>query len=302
MNAVTQQDSSYVLVTAAYNEDQFLEATIKSIIGQTLRPKRWVIVNDGSTDTTGEIIDRYAAEAGFIDHCKVTEEHPRNFAAQVNAINRGLSLLAGAAYGFVGNMDADVTMEPGYFAGLMDKFREDPGLGLAGGAICERAPDGEFRARRGNRAFSVAHACQMFRRECFESVGGKYMQLPYGGPDTYAESMARSKGWKVVTFDDLKVFHHRPTGSAGGVLKGWFRQGKMDYSLGTHPVFEIVKLLGRLSTKPYFVGACARFAGFVLSCWRRDRRAVSQEFMNHFRSEQRERLLRPFRAGQCMRG
>src|ERR1022692_4850163 len=98
----------YVLVTAAYNEGGFIENTIRSVISQEVPPARWVIVSDGSTDNTDEIVKRYAAQYDFIQLYRITEDHPRNFAAQVNAINAGIAQLSGAEYEFIGNMDADV--------------------------------------------------------------------------------------------------------------------------------------------------------------------------------------------------
>jgi len=138
---------------------------------------------------------------------------------------------------------------------------------------------------------SVAHACQLFRRECFEAIGGGYLALPYGGPDTYAETTARMKGWRVEAFPEHRVLHHRPTGSAGGVLRGCFRQGKMDYSLGALPSFEIAKLARRVWVKPFVVGAAARLAGFLHSYLQGETRAVPQEFMSYLRSEQRQRVF-----------
>jgi poly-beta-1,6-N-acetyl-D-glucosamine synthase len=286
---------SYVLVTAAYNEERLIEQTIRSMVAQTVRPAKWIIVSDGSTDKTDDIVNRYAAESDFIQPYRITEDHPRNFAAQVNAINCGLSQLKDAEYGLVGNLDADITLEPEYFAQLLEKFRLDPKLGLGGGTVCERCSDGKFRPRPVRTITSVAHACQLFRRECFEAIGNAYLPLRYGGPDTHAEILARMKRWRVASFADLRVFHHRPTNSAEGVLRGWFRQGKMDYSLGALPVFELFKLLRRVRVKPYLIGAMARCAGFLDSYCRREERAVSNEFVAYLRQEQKQRVLNLFR-------
>jgi hypothetical protein len=282
--------SSYVLVTAAYNEGKLIEQTISSIVSQTVRPKKWIVVSDGSNDNTDEIVEQYAGRYEFLHLHRVCEDHPRNFAAQVNAINLGLSLLKGTEYSFVGNIDADITLDPNYFERLLNEFRMDDQLGIGGGAICERGRDGVFKDRRGNSTGSVAHACQLFRRQCFEAIGGAYLPLPYGGPDHYAEIMARKSCWRVASFTDLKVFHHRRTASVGGVLRGWFRQGKMDYSLGTLPLFEAFKLLRRTLMKPYLIGAIARCAGFLHSYWRREKRAIPQDVLLYFRNEQRRRL------------
>jgi poly-beta-1,6-N-acetyl-D-glucosamine synthase len=291
----TMNRDSYVLVTAAYNEEKLIEQTVRSIVAQTFRPAKWIIVSDGSTDKTDDIVKRYAAENAFIELHRITEDHPRNFAAQVYAINRGLAQLKEMDYGFVGNLDADITLEPDYFARLLDKFRLDAGLGLGGGTVCERSPDGEFRPRKVSSVTAVPHACQLFRRSCFEAIGGAYVPLRYGGPDTHAEILARMNHWQVTSFSDLKVFHHRPTNSAEGVLRGWFRQGKMDYSLGALPVFELFKLLRRLWVKPYLIGAMARCAGFIDSYWRREGREVPQDFILYLRQEQKQRVIDMFR-------
>jgi glycosyltransferase involved in cell wall biosynthesis len=282
---------AYVLVTAAYNEEKYIEQTLRSIVAQTFRPAKWIVVSDGSIDKTDEIIQSYAAENDFIELCRITEDHPRNFAAQVYAINRGLCQLKGTEYSFVGNLDADITLEPEYFARLLEKFRLNPKLGLGGGSIYERSSSGEFKPRTVSTVTSVAHACQLFRREVFEAIGGSYHALPYGGPDTYAETSVRMKHWQVTSFSDLKVFHHRPTNSAEGVLKGWFRQGKMDYSLGALPAFELFKLLRRVCVPPYVLGSMARFAGFVDSYVRREERQVPDEFMVFLRQEQKQRVI-----------
>ena len=284
----------YVLVTAAYNEGRLIENTIRSIISQKLPPAKWVVVSDASTDDTDEIVSRYSADYPFIHLHRLTEDHPRNFAAQASAINAGVQLLAGADFGFIGNLDADITLAPQYFETLLDRFHDDPQLGLAGGAIHEECSDGVFRGRPDNSVTSVAHGVQLFRRACFQDIGASYPALPHGGPDTYAEVTARMKGWRVISFPELAVLHHRTTGSAGGMIRGCFRQGRMDYSLSTLPMFEIFKVLRRVFVKPYVVGSAARLAGFLFAHCRTEQRAVSREFAAYFRREQKSRILKLF--------
>ena len=282
-------ENSYVLVSAAYNEGKYIENTILSVISQDVRPALWIIVSDGSTDETDAIVKKFAVSHEFIRLHRMTEDHPRNFEAQVHAINAGMGQIHTERFGFIGNLDADITFEPSYFRLLLGKFHQNPGLGLAGGAIYEKCSDGSFKYRRGNRVTSVAHGVQLFRRECFMALGGAYRPLPYGGPDAYAETEARMKGWDVESFPELKAFHHRRTGSAGGVLRHCFLQGKMDYSLGSSPLFEIIKLLGRVGIKPY-AGPLSRLSGFVYSYLRGEKRAVSKQFIEYLRQEQMRKL------------
>ncbi len=280
---------NYALVTAAYNEEAFIEKPLWSVVSQTVLPLKWIIVSDGSADRTDEIVQAYAEKYRFIQLHRIKEEHPRNFAAQVNAINAGFALLKNLDYDFIGNLDADISLECSYFACLLEKFEKDPGLGLGGGYIYE-GRNGEFRCRRLNSATSVPHAIQLFRRECLEALGGGYTPLPYGGPDWHAEVSLRMRGWRVQCFPELKVFHHRPTGSAGGLLSNWYRMGLMDYSIGTHPLFELFRLGRRLLAKPVVIGALVRLVGFGWAYCTGKQRCVSGEFIKFLRREEVERV------------
>jgi poly-beta-1,6-N-acetyl-D-glucosamine synthase len=281
--------NEYVLVTAAYNEEAYIEELLRSVTSQTILPIKWIIVSDGSVDGTDLIVKRYVEQFKFIHLHRITEEHPRNFAAQVYAINAGLSLLKDHECDFVGNLDADVSFEPNYFSGLLEKFNQDNALGLSGGYIYES--DGSaFLVRTGNTTRSVPHAVQLFRRECLEALGWGYSPFPYGGPDWYAEVFLRMKGWRVQSFPDLKVFHHRPTGAVAGLLKTAYREGLMDYSMGSHPLFEIFRVGKRLLRKPLIVGAFVRFFSFILATCRREKRFVPNEFIKFLRNEEMERI------------
>jgi glycosyltransferase involved in cell wall biosynthesis len=287
---------AFVLVSAAYNEDKLIENVIKSVVMQEHKPLRWVIVSDGSTDCTDEIVKAYAARHEFIRLHRVTEDHPRNFTAQVYAINAGLGLLREVEYQFIGNLDADITLDPDYFARLIGRFQQEPRLGLAGGYIHEMRR-GRFGVRKTNNRFSVAHGVQLFRRECFEDIGGAYEPLPYGGPDWYAEIKARMRNWEVRAFPDLKVYHHRPTSSAEGFPRNWYRQGLLHYSFGSHPIFEVFKAVRRMRSKPYVLGAAVMFSAFVWAHARREKRCVPPEMIEHLREEQMNRVANLFSVG-----
>jgi hypothetical protein len=284
---------AYVLVTAAYNEEKFIAQTIESVLSQTVRPKKWIIVSDGSTDRTDAIVESYSKHHDFIHLHKILQPHARNFAAQVNAINSGYAMLKDLPFDFFGNLDADVSFAPNYYEQLLAKFEQDATLGLAGGYIHEEK-NGVFRNRPGNSTHAVAHAIQLFRRDCYEAVG-PYIPLPYGGPDWVAEIVARQKGWEVRSFPDLPVNHYRPTCSAGGLVRGRYRQGLMDQSLGCDPMFEVFKCFSRLAGSPVVIGALARLSGFVWASLRQFPRAVPRDISDSLRAEQRARVRSIFR-------
>jgi len=279
----------YVLVTAAYNEEANIAKTIQSVVCQSLLPGTWVIVSDGSTDGTEEIIKNYAEKHGFIRFLRVTRRPGRSFGSKVRALRAGNELLQGIDPDFIGNLDADVSVEPTYFESLIEHFETRPALGIAGGFVFEET-DREFRSRRSNRSYSVAHAAQLVRRECYEAIGG-YAVLEYGGEDWHAQICARMKGWEAEAFPELKIYHHRHTGEADNLIRHKFRQGRMDYSFGSDMLFEILKCLTRLPEKPFLAGSLARLVGYFWSGVCRDPRPVSNEFVSFLRREQKEKIL-----------
>ena len=280
---------SYVLVTAAYNEEANIEKAIESVLSQTLLPTRWVIVSDGSVDRTDEIVQRYANKHDFIRFLRVARAPGRSFGSKVRALHAGNTLLNDVAYEFIGNLDADVSVSASYFEDLISRFAARPGLGLAGGFVVEES-NGEFRDRPQNRVYSIAHAAQIVRRRCYEEIGG-YAILEYGGEDWQAQTCAKMNGWEVEAFPQLKIFHHRHTGEADNLLRHKFRQGRMDYSFGSHPLFEILKCGAHIPARPVFIGSLIRLVGFTWSWVCQDERPVSDEFVRYMRAEQKQKML-----------
>jgi poly-beta-1,6-N-acetyl-D-glucosamine synthase len=278
----------YVLVTPAHNEERLIGRTIECVLSQSALPKHWVVVSDASTDGTDRIVSDFAARHSFIHYCRISEAHGRSFARRIHAVNVGCEQLSGFDYQYIGSLDADVSFGADYFEQLLRRFQAEPRLGLAAGVI--RESDGtNLKPLQGESLRTVANAAQLFRRACFEEIGG-YPPLPYGGPDTYAEVAARMRGWQVETFYDLVVDHHRYMASANGVLRGRLRQGYKDHSFGYDPLFEIFKCARRVAEKPAVVGSAARFAGYCWSSLRGERPAVPDDFVRFLRNEQRQRL------------
>jgi biofilm PGA synthesis N-glycosyltransferase PgaC len=289
MSEPANKSRAYVLATAAYNEEENIEKPIESVLAQTELPQRWVIVSDGSLDRTDEIVQRYAEKHSFIRFLRVTRPPGRSFRTKVMALQAGIDLLADVPFKYIGNLDADVSIGPSYFADLITKLEREPGLGIVGGFVCEEE-GGEFRSRSSNRTYSVAHAGQLVRRECYEAIGG-YAVLEYGGEDWHAQTTARMMGWSAEAFPELEIQHHRHTGEGGNLVRHKFRQGRMDYAFGSDPIFETFKCLQRLAERPLLLGSFARLAGFFWSSMIREPRPVSDEFIAFLRDEQKKKTL-----------
>jgi glycosyltransferase involved in cell wall biosynthesis len=285
----------YALISSAYNEELLIEKTMQSVISQTVRPVCWVIISDGSVDRTDEIIKNYSGQYSFIRYFRLEQNEVRGIVSKVNALAFAHKSLQNIQYDYIGNLDADVTFQPDYFESLLRKFELNPSLGIGGGLIYERQGT-DFKCRISNSITSVAHAAQLVRRDCYESING-YAALKYGGEDWCAEISARMRGWTVRSFEDLKVMHHRPTGGANGLVNHRFREGKMDYSLGSDPVFELLKCLRRIPENPFCFGAVLRFLGFLWCYVRGEKRLVSPDIARFLRTEQKGRIRELFGPG-----
>lgn len=278
----------YVILTAAYNEERYIELTLRSVTSQTLPPLRWVIVSDGSTDRTDDIVRSYCANHPFITLIRQDIDEPRGVPRKAKALKLAYEQLLSLDYEFIGNLDADVSFQPNYFKSLLQRFEQNPSLGISGGLIQEEQ-NGEFRDRVSNSVRSVAHAAQVVRRDCYEAIGG-YKPLKYGGEDWCAEINARMRGWTVRAWPDLKMMHHRRTGGADRALRHCFREGMMDFSVGSLLAFELIKCARRIRERPSVIGAATRLAGFCWSYLSKHPRLVSAEFIAFLRNEQKQRL------------
>jgi poly-beta-1,6-N-acetyl-D-glucosamine synthase len=275
-------------MTAAYNEEAHIEKTIQSVVAQTVLPQRWVIVSDNSTDRTDEIVQSYVDKYDFIRFLRVTKSAGHNFGCKVVALHKGENLLEGVPYEFIGNIDGDLTIDPFYFEKLLDHFQQHLDLGLTGGFVYEDHGHG-FHSRWFNSVTNVAHAAQLVRRECYQSIGG-YAVLKYGGEDWYAQTCARMKGWRVESIPSLKIFHHRVTGAGNRPLRNAFRLGRLDYSFGSDPLFELIKCSRRFREKPYVIASMTRLAGFTFPYLIGEAPEVPKEFVTFLRKQQRSRL------------
>lgn len=288
--------SQYVLVTPAKDEESSVGVTITSVVNQTVRPAEWVIVSDGSTDRTDEIVRAAAAVHPWIRLLSLPSRAGRSFTAVVHATEAGVRALNVEGYEYIGLLDSDVSFQPGYFEAVIGRFQSSPRLGLAGGNVIDLGLRKDCLPR--NRQ-DVPGAVQFFRRTCFEALGG-LLAIPEGGWDALTCARARMLGFETRLLTDLAVDHLKPRNIAqGGMLRRRWQLGVRDYALGYHPLFEIFKCLSRLFSSPAFVGGFIMWVGYCCAAIRRRERLIPQDLLEFIRGEQKKRLLQnlppPFR-------
>jgi glycosyltransferase involved in cell wall biosynthesis len=286
---------SYVLITPARNEEANIGRLLEAMTSQTMRPLKWVIVDDNSTDRTAEIVQAHLPRWPWIELVAMRNVRDRSFAAKVDCFNEGRRQVQGLGYDIIGNIDADVSFDRDYFEFLLGRFAADPRLGVAGTPFVEdsgySSATDSFEGER-----HVAGGCQLFRRECFEDVGG-YVANRQGGIDWIAVTTARMKGWTTRSFREKTFHHHRSLGTGeSNARRALFSYGRKDYYLGNHPLWEAVRILYRMGKKPYIVAGLTILSGYFYEATRRADRPVSPELMRFHRREEMQKMRAIFKA------
>lgn len=277
----------YVVITPVRDEEAFLARAAESMIGQTIRPVEYVIVNDGSKDRTGEIADQYAQRYPWIRAVHRKDRGSRKTGGGIiEAFYAGYDTIACQDWDFMAKMDGDLSFEPDYFEKCFDHFERDSKLGIGGGCL--------YFVRNGKRVleegplYHVRGGVKIYRRACWDMLGGLWV-----GPstDTVDEVKAHMLGWTSRSFPELLLQHHRPTGAASGKWRDLVKNGHGDYVCGYHPLFMAAKCVKRLARKPYVVGSVALLYGFAKGYLSGVRRVDDPELIRFLRRQQISFLL-----------
>ncbi len=276
----------YVIITPVRDEEQYVESTIASVAAQNVLPAEWVIVDDGSSDRTAEIVERHAQQNSWI---RLLRRENRGFrksgAGVVEAFYDGYDALECKDWNFLVKLDADLKFPPDYFANLLDRFQTQSTLGIAGGDLFHHV-DGGLQLEKCPR-FHVRGATKFYRRECWEAIGGLVTQP---GWDIVDETKANMLGWKTESFPDLRVIHHRFTGTAESKWKDQVKNGRAYYVAGYHPLFMAAKCVLRLVRRPYLTGALGMAYGFVSNYLKHAPQVGDRALIQYVRRQQLRRL------------
>jgi glycosyltransferase involved in cell wall biosynthesis len=277
----------YVIITPARDEEAFIEKTIESVASQSILPLYWVIVNDGSRDLTGEIIDAYAAKYPWI----IARHRPNRGFRQagggvIATFNDGYEQLPTLDWDFLVKLDADLSFSSDYFERCFAEFEADPKLGIGGGGIYHEEK-GRLVLER-NPRFHVRGATKIYKKACWEALGG-LVQAP--GWDTIDELKANMLGWSTRTFADLRLSHYRFTGSAEGAWRDCIKNGRANYITGYHPLFLLLKCAVRILKKPYVTGSAGLLWGFVSGYLRRIPRVPDPKLIRYTRGQQMRKMM-----------
>jgi len=285
-------DIRYVVITPVRDEARYIEKTIASVTSQTILPLQWVVVDDGSTDGTGEILDDYACKTPWIE---VIHRNNRGYRASgggvIEAFYTGYSAISDSRWDYIVKLDGDLSFASDYFERCFRIFESEASLGIGGGTIC-RLENGQLKVDSvGDPPFHVRGATKIYRRECWEAVS-PLLEAP--GWDTMDEVKANFRGWTTRTFSDLELIQHKPTGAADGNWRNCFKNGRANYITGYHPLFMLAKCIRRAAKMPFLYESAALLAGYWSGYLKGVPRAPDKEAIQYLRQQQIRRLmLRP---------
>ena len=262
----------YVIITPVRDEKSYIEYTINSLISQSIRPLEWVIVDDGSADGTGQILDRYAQEFEWIKVVHRSKKGARRAGGRViEAFYEGYDVLSDTRWDFIVKLDGDLSFEPGYFATLLGRFMHDEQLGIASGVYLEMNRAGLWK-EVAMPAYHAAGACKVMRRKCFKEIDGFVVAT---GWDTVDEIRAMTRGWKTGHFRDLQMKHHKFEGSGVGKIRTSVMHGEIYFLTGGSIFFFLFKTFHRIGARPYVLNALALTWGYLRSVLNRKERLVT---------------------------
>jgi glycosyltransferase involved in cell wall biosynthesis len=275
---------SYVIITPARNEGFHLQKTIDSVAAQTVRPQKWIIVDDGSKDDTRLLAQAAARRYDWIGVVQRIDRGRREAGGGVIAtFYDGYKLVANHPWQYIVKLDGDLSFGPTYFQECLEQFQKDPQLGIGGGTCCleiNGKAENEFPEDPG---YHVRGPTKIYRRECWMDIGG-LIQAP--GWDGVDEIKANMHGWRTCGFKGITLIHHRPTGAAYGIWTDAVKAGLANYITGYHPVFMLCKCARRLCHKPYGIGSLALWTGFMKGYWRRIPQVADKEMIRYVRRQQ----------------
>jgi biofilm PGA synthesis N-glycosyltransferase PgaC len=276
--------SRYVLISPCRNEADFMRQTLDSVIGQSARPTKWVIVDDGSTDETPAILAEYASRHEWISIVTRSDRGHRAVGpGVVDAFYSGYQTIDRTAYDFVCKLDLDLLLPHRYFEILIERMNSDPRIATCSGKSYIRENDQLVYERHGDD--TSLGMTKFYRIDRFEAIGGFVREVMWDGIDCH---LCRMHGWIACSWDEpeLRFVHLRPMGSSQqSIYTGRMRHGYGQYFMGTGFLFQAASALSRINQKPYVLGSVAMMWGWIKSAAQRKPRydnLAFRRFLRHY--------------------
>jgi poly-beta-1,6-N-acetyl-D-glucosamine synthase len=282
----------YIVITPAKDEAGFIERTIQSMLHQTVLPVCWVIVDDGSSDQTPQILESYRNALDWLRVIRIERNAERKLGTtEIRAFETGFRSVADKEFDFVVKLDCDLEFGPNYFEQLIARFAADPSLGIASGVYLEKKEHEWSEVIM--PPYHASGASKIVRRKCFSDIGG-FALSP--GWDTADEIKAQIRGWGTRHFPDIQFYHLKPEGSANGSVSTGILHGRVYYVTGGGLSFFLLKFLHRLVFgRPRVLGGLSMLWGYLRSWASGTERLVTDDEAKFYRHQLNKRVVEGIR-------
>jgi poly-beta-1,6-N-acetyl-D-glucosamine synthase len=283
--------TNYIVITPVRDEESYVEQTILSMISQTAKPKRWIIVDDGSQDRTGDIINKYEKQYSWIQSVRLKRNTARQpGGAVIVAFNEGYNLVKEEVFDFIVKLDCDLRFDPDYFEKIFIGLDQDDKIGIASGIYLEENDDDWSPIDM--PAYHAAGASKIIRAECFRQIGGF---ITAKGWDTVDEIKAQTAGWKTCHFKDVVFYHLKKEGTGIGQVKTNIMHGEIYYLTGGSRLFFLFKAIHRMFLgHPFLVGGIMMTCGYFRALISRRKLLVTEKEAAFYRQLLNRRLMGRF--------
>lgn len=279
--------NSYVIITPARNEEAYIIHTLNSVAKQSLLPKKWIVVDDGSTDRTFDIVKEFSKDHDWLEiFQKQDRGYFEYYIGVIESFYFGYNKLNGLKWDYIVKLDADLSLGPSYFKTCLDRLNETQNLGIAGGTIYNIINGQSVMDKVPN--FHVRGATKIYKYKCFKDIGG-ISETP--GWDTLDVVKANMLGWKTQSFPDLPVYHHRYTGYGDRIFKNMFYMGYSHYFVGYDSLYITLRSIKRLFKKPIFIGSIFTMLGYLYGLLFRKEQYHDKELLYFVKTHQRKRMF-----------
>ena len=280
--------ADYLVISPVKNEEKFIEKTIQSVINQTILPKKWIIVDDGSTDRTAEIIRKFTNQHDFIFPLirQSGEKKRKRGQGVVEAFYEGLGAAVIEDYNYLVKLDGDLILPPDFFEKVFAQFEMDSKLGIASG-ISYAQKNGKWIREKAAKGYTFGET-KVYRRQCFEEIGGL---VPHMGWDGIDHIKAVRSGWTAKSIENIIFYHLRPEGRGTGMVKAAWEEGMCCYFMGYHPVFFFLRALKNMTKFPFFIYGGAMLYSHFRCALLKEERIADKGFIAFLRRNQLKRLL-----------
>ncbi|MHA2098771.1 MAG: glycosyltransferase [Candidatus Kariarchaeaceae archaeon] len=275
----------FAIVTPVKDEINYFPKTINSIINQETKPNKWIIIDDGSTDGTTEIIRQLDSEYGWIE-CIYREPNKVRKPGGEFVLEIGINRLNFEDYDFIVRMDGDLEFDKTYFKHLLKEFDNDQKLGIASG-VCFITRNGKQIEEKHPR-FHTRGPLKTYRTVCFKDINGLKDCL---GWDSIDELQANMIGWRTRSFSNLRIHHLKKTQSSGGIFKGSFNHGIASYNSGYHPLFVLSKAIYIIIKRRYKLNSIGLLCGYFSSVIMFKPKPIDNKLIKYIRKQQMNKIL-----------